>query len=281
MLGRFGTIDVWVNNAGAISVGPFSAMDFEDFSSSVDIHLNAVIHATMALTPMFKRLGGGRIVNICSIAGRLPHPHMAPYIAGKFTLSGFSKAVTSELAMDGIHVTTVYPGLMRTGSYIQAVFKGDHEREYAWFAASDLTPGASMSASRAARRILGACRECNSELVLSVPAKVGALVYGIFPGLTDWAMFIYAHALPRGPSHTRKTGARSQSLFDEDPHTKPLREIGAKVKAELNQHEKTDADFNLGNLVPRNLKSVAFHRQALETAINAWRRTSQKAVRRF
>lgn len=76
----------------------------------------------------------------------------------KFALVGFSEGLRSELEKDGIYVTTVCPGLMRTGSPPNAFFKGKHREEYAWFAISDSLPLLSISARRAAARIVRACR---------------------------------------------------------------------------------------------------------------------------
>ena len=73
-------------------------------------------------------------------------PHLLPYSASKFALVGFSEGLRAELAKDGIRVTTVCPGLMRTGSPPNAAFKGRHREEYAWFALSDALPILSISA---------------------------------------------------------------------------------------------------------------------------------------
>ena len=81
-------------------------------------------------------------------------PHFAPYSASKFALTGFSDAIRTELARDNIQVTTVAPGLMRTGSHVNAKFKGNHDAEFAWFSASAGAPLISMDADRAARKIL-------------------------------------------------------------------------------------------------------------------------------
>src|SRR5438105_6875199 len=113
-----------------------------------------------------------RSVNGPSIGGKVSMPHLLPYNASKFALVGLSEGLRAELAKDGIVVTTVCPGLMRTGSPRNANFKGQHRAEYAWFAISDSLPGASMSVERAARQILDACKRGDAEVVLSLPAKL-------------------------------------------------------------------------------------------------------------
>jgi short-subunit dehydrogenase len=242
----FGRIDILINNAGAISAGPFETMEQEDFEAQMDLHFSAVVQAVRLALPFFHKNGEGRIVNISSIGGKVPLPHMAPYSASKFALSGFSRAVTAELAQKGILVTTVYPGLMRTGSPIQAVFKGDQEKEYAWFAAFDLLPGLSMEASRAARGILRGVSEGRTHLVLSLPAKVGAWVSDNLPETAAAIAGLMTSLLPKGDSAQRRTGAESRAWFEAQPWARPLVAIGHSAEREWNQSAKRDADFNLG-----------------------------------
>ena len=135
-----GAIDVVINNAGVIKAGPFDNTTLEDFAESLDTHLWGPLHLIRAVVPGMTNRRFGAIVNIASIGGRLGVPHLASYCAGKFALVGLSEAISGELASSGIAVTTVMPGLMRTGSHVNAQFKGRHEAEYAWFAALDSLP---------------------------------------------------------------------------------------------------------------------------------------------
>src|SRR3954470_324634 len=155
---RFGRIDVLINNAGIIQVGPLDHMQRSDFEQSIGLYFWAPYELTMQVVPHMRRQGEGRIVNISSIGGKVAVPHLSPYCAGKFALTGFSDAVRAELAKDNIRVTTVAPGLMRTGSHVNAQFKGDHDTEFAWSAAASVMPLIWMGADRAARKILAACR---------------------------------------------------------------------------------------------------------------------------
>jgi short-subunit dehydrogenase len=104
-----------------------------------------------------------------------------PYSASKFALVGLSKGLRAELAKDGITVTTICPGLMRTGSPRNADFKGKHRFEYAWFSISDALPLLTVSAENAARQIVGACKRGRAELVISIPAKIAVLFEALFP----------------------------------------------------------------------------------------------------
>src|SRR5213080_4590888 len=132
-LQRFGKIDILINNAGVIEVGPIDHLQLKDFDRAMRIHFWAPYILQFLIVPQMRAKGGGRIMNISSIGGRIAVPHMAAYSASKFALTGFSDAIRAELAGDNILVTTVTPGLMRTGSHIYATFKGDHAAEYKWF----------------------------------------------------------------------------------------------------------------------------------------------------
>jgi short-subunit dehydrogenase len=182
---HFGRIDILVNNAGTISVGPMETMTLADYEESMALHFWAPLYTTLAVLPQMKQRRSGRIVNIASIGGKIAAPHLLPYSAGKFALVGFSEGLRAELERDGIYVTTVCPGLMRTGSPRNATFKGQHRKEYAWFTISDSLPLASISARTAARRIIRASRDGEAEVMLNVPTRIATTLHGMFPGMTS------------------------------------------------------------------------------------------------
>jgi NAD(P)-dependent dehydrogenase (short-subunit alcohol dehydrogenase family) len=181
-LDRTGRLDILVNCAGVIQVGPLAHMITADFEDAMAVHFWGPFHTMRAAVPEMRRLGGGRIVNIASIGGRIGVPHLAPYCASKFALAGFSDAIRAELARDGIKVTTVSPGLMRTGSPFNARFKGRHRDEFTWFAISDSLPLATIDATRAARRIVNACRRGAADLVVPWPFRLAILANAVAPG---------------------------------------------------------------------------------------------------
>ncbi len=178
---RHGRLDVLVNNAGVIKVGPLEHMTVGDFEEAMATHFWGPLHAMRAAVPHMQRAGGGRIVNISSVGGKIAVPHLAPYCASKFALVGASTAFRSELAQHGILVTTVSPGLMRTGSPFNAWFKGRHRDEFAWFAIADSLPGISIDGRRAAAQIVDAARHGDAELVVSWPAKLAVLASSLAP----------------------------------------------------------------------------------------------------
>jgi short-subunit dehydrogenase len=218
---RFGAIDILINNAGTIQVGPFEVTTAEDYEHAMKTHFWAPLYTTLAVVPRMARRRMGRIVNISSIAGRVSTPHLLPYAASKFALAGFSEGLRAELAKDGIHVTTVFPGLMRTGSPRNAWFKGQHRAEYAWFSISDSLPLLSIAAESAARQIVSACQHGDAELVISLPAKAAVLFHGIFPGLTTDILALSNRFLPApgGIGTEQRRGRDSESPATRSPAT--------------------------------------------------------------
>lgn len=232
---RFGRIDVLVNNAGVIQVGPLEVMTFADFEQAMKSHFWGPLQTILAVLPGMRERGEGRIVNISSIGGKIAIPHLVPYSASKFALVGLSEGLRSEFRKDGILVTTVCPGLMRTGSPRNAEFKGRHREEYAWFSISDALPLISISADRAARQIVDACRRGDAELVISVPAKLAVLFHGVFPGLTADLLGVVNELLPGpgGIGALKVKGKESMSSWSPSWLTL-LNERAAVVNNEIN-----------------------------------------------
>lgn len=242
----FDGIDLLINNAGSITVGPWETMQQEDFEAQMKLHVYAPMNAIRIALPFLRQpYSGKRIVNICSMGGRVAVPHMVPYDTSKFALAGFSQGVGAELASENISVTTIYPGLMRTGSPIQAVFKGNHEKEFAWFQTGDVFPFLSTSALESAQAIVEAARERRWELMPSTPAKVRMTLATFFPELMGAAMGWVSSLMPKGKSRVYKTGAQSRQLFDSSRLTKAFVERAHEAERELNQTPKSDPQFNM------------------------------------
>lgn len=212
---RFGSVDVLINNAGVIQVGPIEVMTPEDFELAMQAHFWAPLNTILAVLPSMRERKSGRIVNISSIGGKVSVPHLVPYSASKFALVGLSKGLRAELMKDGIKVTTVCPGLMRTGSPRNADFKGKHELEYAWFSIGDAMPLLTVSAENAARQIVRACKRGQAELVISVPAKMAVLFDSLFPEAMSQILAVVNQLLPAAGgvgTQTRK-GRDSKSAW--------------------------------------------------------------------
>ncbi len=194
---RWQSVDVLINNAGVIQVGPVEHMTHEDFENAMATHFWGPLHLILEIVPIMRHRGFGRIVNISSIGGKIAVPHLGPYCASKFALTGLSDALRAELDRYGIRVTTVAPGLMRTGSPVNAQFKGRHEAEYAWFKISSSIPGLTIGADRAASRILEAARYGDPELTITPQAKAAAVANMLAPASVGRAMMVVARLLPR------------------------------------------------------------------------------------
>lgn len=192
-----GPVDVLINNAGIIQVGPMKLMTIEDYEAAMATHFWAPLRLSLAVLPKMLERGSGRIVNISSIGGRIAVPHLLPYTASKFALVGLSEGMRAELAKDDVKVTTVVPGLVRTGSPVHALFKGQHEAEYKWFAAGDSSHLTAMQAERAARQIISAMRRGRPEIVLSMQAKLAWRLFALAPGLAQRALSLLDRVLPR------------------------------------------------------------------------------------
>jgi NAD(P)-dependent dehydrogenase (short-subunit alcohol dehydrogenase family) len=196
VLDQWRSVDVLINNAGVIQVGPLEHMTEEDFENAMATHFWGPLHLILEIAPVMRHRRFGRIVNISSIGGKIAVPHLAPYCASKFALTGLSDAVRAELDPYGIRVTTVAPGLMRTGSALNAQFKGKHEAEYAWFKISSSIPGLTVAAERAARQILDACRYGDPALTITPHARIAAAANVVAPAAVARAMMLVTRALP-------------------------------------------------------------------------------------
>jgi NAD(P)-dependent dehydrogenase (short-subunit alcohol dehydrogenase family) len=195
---RFGQIDILVTNAGIMRVGPVQTMTLKDFEDHMGVMFWGALYPILAVLPDMMERKSGRIVNVTSIGGKVSVPRLLPYSAAKFATVGTSEGLRAELSRHGISVTTIVPGLMRTGSHLNAYFKGDQKAEFAWFSLGASLPFPAMDAERAARQIVGAAKRGDAEVTLSLPAKALALFHGIFPGTTVEILGLVNRVLPGG-----------------------------------------------------------------------------------
>jgi short-subunit dehydrogenase len=231
MISEIGRVDVLVNNAGVIAVGPVETARIEDFEQMHAIMFWGVVYPTYAVLPQMTERGEGRIVNITSIAGKVSVPYLLTYNAAKFAAVGFSEGLRAELAGKGIAVTTVVPGLMRTGSYVAALFKGQRELLYTLFTPLTTTPLSSISARRAARKIVAAMKRGDPELIYTLHANLAARASGVAPGTTQRVLGVVARLLPKGGGVEPIPGWQIDANVDD--HV--LTSLGRKARADLNQ----------------------------------------------
>ncbi len=229
---HFGRVDILVNNAGIISAGPWNTRTRSDFEESMNIIFWGTYNTTMAVLPQMRVRGNGRIVNIASVGGKVSVPHLLSYASAKFAVVGLSEGLHAELAQEGIDVITVAPGLMRTGSQVNAIAKGDkNKEEYTLFALIDTLPGSSISVQRAAKQVVRATKRGDTELIISVPAQILARLHGAFPGLITDILTLSTRFLPKSEGTTRHTGSESETPISKSF----LTTLGQKASHEYNE----------------------------------------------
>lgn len=196
----FGRIDLLINNAGIIEVGPFENQPLAAYDRAMQTNFFAALHTIHAalpylLDPQDQSLRG--IVNIASIGGKIPVPHLLPYVASKFALTGFSEGLHAELRHQGVRVTTVCPGLMRTGGEEHAHFVGQQANEERWFKLSAKTPGIAASLQHSANRIYSAVQAGRAEITITPQAWLAARIVGLAPETSQiLAAFANEYVLP-------------------------------------------------------------------------------------
>lgn len=217
-----GDVEMVINNAGSIQVGPMESMTESDYENAMKIHFWGAYNVINEALPSMKRRRAGRIVNIISINGKISFPHLLPYTVSKYALSGYSEGLTAELAKYNIYVTSVYPGLMRTGSPINVDVKGQHQKEYAWFKIMDSLPFISLNAKKAANKIIKAMKTGNRVLFIGIPTKVIIGMHGLFPNLNLAFFNLSNRLLPKVDENATETkkGYESKSWASDSFLTK-------------------------------------------------------------
>ncbi len=208
---RFGRIDILVNDAGMIKVAPLESLEHSDFDEAMNLMFWAPVNLTLAVLPLMRQQGGGHIVNITSVGGRVAVPHLLPYSCAKFAFAGFSTGLSSELNPEKVHVLTVVPGLMRTGSYLNAKFKGAAAHEFAWFSILGNLPGISTSAEEAAHEIRAALQRRHLTCVISLPAKLLIHSEALLPEVTRSVMQL-ANELVLPGKNSNRSAASGKAL---------------------------------------------------------------------
>jgi short-subunit dehydrogenase len=211
----FGQIDVVVNNAGIILVGPVESHTLGNFQEAMNINFFGALHTTLAVLPQMLARRSGAIVNIASIGGKVAFPHLLPYVASKFALVGWSQGLRAELNGKGIDVITVTPGMMRTGSHIQARYTGNTESEYSWFASAASFPVTATSAKSAARKIVQALRRRPAEISMGLQAIAAGRFANLAPEWTATLLSTANGFLPDAPDKHMENGHTEGRFWGE------------------------------------------------------------------
>jgi short-subunit dehydrogenase len=196
----------------------------------------APVRLTLAALPVMRGQAHGRIVNITSIGGKVSVPHLLPYCTAKFAAVGFSEGLRAELGPGPVAVTTVVPGLMRTGSHLNARFSGRSEEEFTWFSLGATLPVVSMDAAAAARQIVEAMRQRRAEVILTLLGQVAARGAGMFPEFTSALLHLTKQVLPAATGQPGRAvpgsalrPALNQQVFDR------LTALGRTAARQFNQ----------------------------------------------
>ena len=171
-------VDILVNCAGSGRYGPLIEHSAEDIDRLLDVNVRAPIALTKAVLPGLRQRGGGRVVNVASIAGRLGVPNETVYSASKGALAAFSRALDAELAGTGVGVTVVIPGVVQTNYF---------ERRGAPYNRGWPRP---LPPERVAQAVVRAIARDQSEVVvpgwLRVPIWLQATLPGLYGRLERW-----------------------------------------------------------------------------------------------
>jgi short-subunit dehydrogenase len=212
---RFGRLDTVISNAGIIRVGPVQTTSASDYEQALAIMALAPVRLALAALPIMRRQSHGRIVTIASIGGKISVPHLLPYNTAKFAAVGFSEGLRAELGAGPVTVTTVVPGLMRTGSHLQARFAGQAAKEFTWFALGASMPLVSMDAERAAHQIIEGVRARRPEIILTPAGQLAARAAGLVPGLTSGVLH-WLDRLVLPPAPDQRGGAAAAAAAGQD-----------------------------------------------------------------
>lgn len=233
-----GPIDVLVNNAGIIQVGPAEAMGLEDYRRAMDVMFWGALHAADAVLPRMRARRRGTIVNVTSIGADIGVPHLAPYDAAKFALRGWSEALGAEAARHGISVVTVLPGLMRTGSFGHALVKGRRYAEASLFSLAASLPLLTVSAEHGAHRIVEAVERGERFVVIGTPAKLLRLAHALFPGTVVRLLGAVNRLLPEAEEGAREQMALPGEIFRRGLARSVLTALGDRAARRYNEEPR-------------------------------------------
>jgi NAD(P)-dependent dehydrogenase (short-subunit alcohol dehydrogenase family) len=233
---ELGPIDVLVANAATILVAPIETLKPVDFDVAMREIFGTATRAALSVLPGMRQRRQGSITFITSIGAKIGVPHLAPYSAAKFAEAGFAEALRAEVAKDGIRVLSVFPGLMRTGSWAHAGFRGNPRAELGWFGASAIAPLLSIDTDRAARRVVRAIVDGENRLTFTPAAHLAIAVHDLLPGLWSGLSALAGRLLPRAPDSTALVHQREGSDLLDHAESRLLRIIGWRTARLAQRH---------------------------------------------
>ncbi|QDU56388.1 SDR family NAD(P)-dependent oxidoreductase [Aeoliella mucimassa] len=178
-----GGVDLLVNNAGIAYYGPTDRMSLEHFDRVISINMLSHIRLTQELLPMLLSRPDTHILNVCSIMGLVGLPKVCAYNAAKFGLVGYTESLRSEYGPQGLGVTALCPGLVRTNLFDTALSKTvqDHKNPPRW---------TTTTAEQVAKAAIKGIRRNRRVVVVEPIAKTLCVLKRFAPGLVDFALHI-------------------------------------------------------------------------------------------
>ena len=192
----FGRIDVWVNNASISAFGPFLDVPLDDVRRVIDVNVMGYIHGARAAMRVFAAQKSGTLINVASIIGELPVPHMSSYSMAKAAVMALSMSLRQEISVHGprgVHVTTVMPATIDTPFYRNSANFSGHVA---------MPPPPVYPASVAARAILTAAdHPRRREIVAGPTGRLMVRLHRVMPGVVDGQMATLVDAVRRAGPH--------------------------------------------------------------------------------
>jgi short-subunit dehydrogenase len=170
---RFGRIDLAVNNAGYGSYAPFFDARLEEFHDLMQVNYFGALYVTRAVLPVMLRQGGGHLVFVASVAGRIASPRHTAYSPTKFAMIGLAESIAYELEPQGIGVTVVNPGTVDTD-----FFNGDSFKDFPTGPRGMMIP-----ASDVADATIRAVERNRFEIYVPAALRFAHLVKAVAPGM--------------------------------------------------------------------------------------------------
>ena len=197
---EFGSVDILVNNAGFHARGPFQTVEPEDLGRIIDVNLKAPVMLTRIALPYLEEAGGGAIINVASLHGKLASVGASTYSASKFGLRIFSLALHQELEGTGVKVAVVSPGPVDTGFIMENLDEVD-----------DIVFSQPMSSAEdVAQTILDLCG--NKQREQDMPVSTGILATAAY--LMPWISKIIRPSLERKGARVKARLKAEKKLRD-------------------------------------------------------------------
>lgn len=184
-LGRFGSVNIVINNAGVNLSGSFEATQGKDFEWLMGVNFWGVIYGCEAFLPIIKKASWGHVVNISSLFGLISIPNQSAYNAAKFAVRGFTESLRLELAIDSpsVGITSVHPGGIKTNIVNNARFANHVGKDISVEQRQKNFNEqlARTTAEQAAAQIITAIRKRKPRLLIGLDAKLLDWVQRLFP----------------------------------------------------------------------------------------------------